>query len=169
MIRRGLSVFLFGIALAAVGSALAQTASSATIYKWVDEKGVTHYSESPPPKTKSKPIEVQTAPSPPAEQAGTAAVKSLQEQELEFQERRKEREAAMLQEERKRQAVKTAESDKKRKCAEAKTRLAYLQKQKRGPAATRNEKGEIEWWNFERRGIEINELGKFIDQNCPPD
>jgi len=169
MLCRWLSVFFFGIALVAVGSGLDQTASGATIYKWVDEKGVTHYSESPSPQTKSKPIEVQTAPSTSDEKAGAAAGKSLQEQELEFQERRKEREAALLKEERRRQAVKMAESEKKRRCAEAKARLAYLQKQRRGPAATRNEKGEIEWWNFEQRGIEINELGKFIDQNCPPD
>lgn len=60
-----------------------------------------------------------------------------------------------------------AETKKKEKCAEAKARVALLQSHE--PVPTRNEKGEIELWNYELRGIELNELGKFIDQNCPPD
>jgi len=169
MVCRWLPIFFFAIALMAVGSGLNQIASGATIYKWVDEKGVTHYSESSPPQKKSQPIEIQTAPSTSGEKTGTAAGKTLQQQELEFQQRRMEREAAASKEQAERQAVRLAESEKKRKCAEAKARIALLQKQRRGPAPTRNEKGELEWWNFEQRGIEINELGRFIDQNCPPD
>lgn len=37
--------------------------ASPGIYKWVDKKGVTHYSETPPPHQKAK--EVEVAPSPP--------------------------------------------------------------------------------------------------------
>lgn len=168
MCFRQLATPIFGVVLGAVGFALLQAASGATIYKWVDEKGVTHYSESQPPQTKSKPIEVQTAPATSGGKVGATGGKTSREQELEFQKLQEEREATAIKEERERQAAKSAEADKTRKCAEAKARLAYLQGQRRGPAATRNEKGEIEWWNFERRGIEINELGRFIDQNCPP-
>jgi hypothetical protein len=168
MVCKWLPIFFFGIVLIAVGFALTQIATGATIYKWVDEKGVTYYSESPPSQEKSKPIEIQTAPSTSGEKTGTAAGKTLQQEEIEFQQRRREREAAASKEEAKRQAVKIAESEMRRKCAEAKARIALLQKQRRGPAPTRNEKGELEWWNFEQRGIEINFLGRFIDQNCPP-
>ena len=44
--------FLISVAIASPG-----------IYKWVDEKGVTHYSETPPPQKKTK--EVDIAPPPP--------------------------------------------------------------------------------------------------------
>lgn len=166
---RRLSVLLFGLALAAAGWGLHPVASGETLYKWVDEKGVTHYSESPPPQKRSKPIDIQTAPASSDKKVDAPPRKSWQQQELEFQERQKERDAALLREEMRTLAEKVAKAEIIRRCFESKARLAYLQRQRRGPAATQNEKGEIEWWNFEKRGIEINEIGKFIDQNCPPD
>jgi hypothetical protein len=48
------SIVLAG-ALAAALPALAP----AQMYKWVDEKGVTHYSESPPPSGKSQPVPIK--------------------------------------------------------------------------------------------------------------
>ena len=43
-----------GRALAALAAFVALGAGAQTMYKWVDEKGVTHFSESPPPDEKSE-------------------------------------------------------------------------------------------------------------------
>lgn len=49
--------------------------AAAQMYKWVDEKGVTHYSESPPPTGKSEtvPIKPRAAPAPEPAKAMPAA------------------------------------------------------------------------------------------------
>ena len=62
---------------------LAVATLAAPIYKWVDEKGVTHYSEKPPPKQKVQEIQVQPAPPAAGAESGKSAAKSWQEQELE--------------------------------------------------------------------------------------
>lgn len=42
---------------------LAVVTAGATIYKWVDEKGVTHYSQTPPAKQKAQEIQAPPLPS----------------------------------------------------------------------------------------------------------
>jgi hypothetical protein len=37
---------------------LAMTPGGAAVYRWVDDKGVTHYSETPPPDKKAKEVEL---------------------------------------------------------------------------------------------------------------
>ena len=75
--------------------ALAAGVASAQMYKWVDEKGTTHYSESPPPddaKTKVKPTKVEPKVIPPS---SSSAYKEGQEkwrsQEAEFRKRQMDR------------------------------------------------------------------------------
>jgi hypothetical protein len=70
---------------AAFGAALicASGTAVAVLYKWVDEKGHTHYGESPPPGVRAQ--EVAPASTPPS------GPKTLEEQEREFQKRRLER------------------------------------------------------------------------------
>lgn len=71
------------IAAAAVGGAM---------YKWVDEKGVTHYSDAPPPKQKSQRLEAQTAPVPAAPETATPPpTKSWQKKDEEFKQRHQAR------------------------------------------------------------------------------
>lgn len=53
--RRALAAFLFALA-----SCLSLAVCGQGMYKWVDEKGVTHYSESPPPEgTNAKKLDVK--------------------------------------------------------------------------------------------------------------
>ena len=75
--------------------ALAAGVANAQMYKWVDEKGTTHYSESPPPddaKTKVKPTKVEPKVIPPS---SSSAYKEGQEkwrsQEAEFRKRQMDR------------------------------------------------------------------------------
>ena len=80
------------IALAAFAAA---SVSAQSMYKWVDEKGVTHYSESPPPedaKTKTKATKIEPKVIPPS---SPSAYKDNEEkwkgQEREFKKRQIER------------------------------------------------------------------------------
>jgi hypothetical protein len=154
--------------LLAATVALAQSGGSATIYKWVDEKGVTHYSESPPRRGSPQQIELPRSPAPTNAQP-VMPEKSWEQQDAEFRKRQIERERSEKTEAAKGQAVRTAEAMQKQRCADAKSRIAQLQLQRRGPAPTVNEKGEIELWNYEQRGRELNALGKFVDENCRSD
>src|SRR5215510_14634371 len=80
-----------------VALALALCAGNApgAIYKWVDEKGVTHYSEKPPAGKKPAEVPIRTQPAPEASQGAQNAQnapKTWQQQEAEFQQRRVEQE-----------------------------------------------------------------------------
>jgi len=63
----------------------------------------------------------------------------------------------------------SSETALKEACAKARARIAFLQQQRHGPVATVNERGQVEYWNLEQRGKELNDLGEFVDKNCPPD
>lgn len=76
-------------------SLLAVPTLGAPIYKWVDENGVTHHSETKPPKEKTREIQVQPT-LPASADSGKPDAKSWQGQELEV---RKRQEAAKRQEE----------------------------------------------------------------------
>ena len=147
---------------------LAQPGGSPTIYKWVDAKGVTHYSESPPERGRAQQLEIPRSLAPTSAQPVTPG-KSWAQQDAEFRQRQIERERSEKLEASKREAVRTAEAMHKQRCAAARARIALLQLQRRGPAPTINEKGEMEMWNFEQRGRELNEPGKFVDEDCEPD
>jgi hypothetical protein len=90
-----------------------------TMYKWVDEKGTTHFSEQPPPDDrKASKIEPKvTPPSAPQKGAGDAA--TWKAKDAEFRKRQIERgarEQAEAKDEAKRQAA----------CDRARSRLSFL-------------------------------------------
>lgn len=78
---------------------LATATVGGTIYKWVDEKGVTHYSEQPPSNQKARKLEIQPAP-PTAGSEGTPSTKNMREREEEFRQRQEAREREAKLEER---------------------------------------------------------------------
>jgi hypothetical protein len=116
--RRKSSCRLAIALLAAVG-ALTPAIAETTIHKWVDEKGVTHYSQDPPLRRKSETITIQTAPGSPgakaAPRAAPQAGKTVQQEEIEFQRRQRAREAAELRE----RAKARAAARKQAQCASA--------------------------------------------------
>jgi hypothetical protein len=67
---------------------LACASASAALYKWVDEKGVTHYTEEPPPDRKATKIEIRS--DGPAAKPETA--ESWKDKDIEFRRRRLEKE-----------------------------------------------------------------------------
>jgi|GEM_PF-2255530 len=66
MIRLGLASAVLAVALLSAG-----TPAQARIYKWVDNGGITHYSQEPPPNGEVQVINPRAAPPSPAPQAGS--------------------------------------------------------------------------------------------------
>ena len=109
-------------ALAAVVALTAALGAGAqTMYKWVDEKGVTHFSETPPPddKTKAKASKVTPKVTPPSN-PGSYNPEAWRAQDSEARKRQVERgkgEQAEAKDKEKRQAA----------CNRARSRLSMLQ------------------------------------------
>jgi hypothetical protein len=136
---------------------VAQSAG-AGVYKWVDEKGVTHYSEAPPQGRKSEAIRIDPPPPPGATPPG----KSLREQESEFLERQ-------LRRQQQEEADKRAREDKaanEARCAAARERLERLQAARR--VFRRDAQGEPVIMSDEERQAAIEETAGQIEATCKP-
>ena len=124
------------------------------IYKWVDDKGITQYTTTPPPSGKGRAL--NTAPAAPA-----PAAKTWQEQELEFRARQVERAEARHKEER-------AQQDAARRraiCNAARQDLRNLKEQV--PVYTRSEKGERQYLDDRQRADAERKTQSFVDRECP--
>ena len=77
--------------------------ATGTVYKWVDEQGRVHYSDTPPPDQKAKVVEMAPAPSVADQQAAAERLKRIQAESAEAAERTAEeaktQRLAMLSEE----------------------------------------------------------------------
>ena len=127
----------------------------AQVYKWVDEKGVTHYGERAPQGKKAQGVEQRLAN--PAPAPGKAAQPDWKEQELEFRKRRIEGEQAESKQ-------KQQEASQRRSCNEARDQLARL-KSARGVYHL-NEKGERVFQSDSERGATIASLERQISERC---
>ena len=111
-----------GRAVAGACLALAAFAAGAqAMYKWVDEKGTTHFSEYPPPDgAKASKVEPKvTPPSSPAAAPSKNNAESWRAQETEFRKRQVERGQRDQAEQRER-------AEREQLCSQARRRLASL-------------------------------------------
>jgi hypothetical protein len=138
-----------------------QTAT-AQVYKWVDENGVTHYGERPPQNQKAQTVGTKPAtapmavPAPDSPSAKPPDSGDVQQQNIEFQRRRIERERKAEQE------LKQAQ-DKRKRCNLARDDL----KQAEGSDLyDLNEKGERIFLDEAKRKAEIEQLRRRIEQFC---
>ena len=140
------------------------TSVSARVFKWVDEKGVTHYSESAPPRQKT--TELATRPAPPATRDGDINPETLRWQRLEneFQKHKAERKAAETVEELEQENAQRRAADDKRKCIQAQRELYVLQQQL--PVFSLNEKGERVYLEDKLRPAEIENAKQEIKTYC---
>ncbi len=108
-------------AVAAACLALAAaTAGAQAMYKWVDEKGTTHFSEHPPPDGKAAKVEPKvTPPSSPAAGPAKSNAETWRAQETEFRKRQVERGQRDQAEQRER-------AEREQACSQARRRLASL-------------------------------------------
>ena len=129
----------------------------AAIYKWVDEKGVTQYSEKPPQGKKSAEVPIRTSPASGAQ----SAPKTWQQQEAEFQQRRVEQEERRLKKDALNQA---AAEDRMRACMHARQDLHALEQER--PVYTVNEKGErVYIEDTDRAGLR-DRVRAIVQQAC---
>ena len=129
--------------------------AGAQVYKWVDEKGVTHYGERPPAGKTAREVEQRLAN--PAPAPGKAEQPDWQAKELEFRSRRVE--AGQTEARQKQQ-----EAAERRQCNQARDRLAQMKAARQ--MYRLNDKGEREYQGEEENRAAIAELERSIAQRC---
>ena len=133
--------------------------AAAQVYKWVDEKGVTHYGERAPQGRKAREVQDKLA-NPAGAKSATAKEPSWQDQESEFQGRRIKAEHA-AQAEAKKQAQ---EANLRRACNEARDTLTRMKATSR--MYKLNEKGEREFQSDQERDAAISRQEQLIATRC---
>lgn len=143
-------------------------AAGSEVYKWVDEEGNVHFSDTPPENFESEKVQVDVAPS-----AGDVAVDRLLERAEHIRERLDaEREARASADE----AEATRRAADSHQCIFARQQLISLQqnlpvyRDEEGKLRTRSEydvyEGEREYLDDERRAQEILRVQKDIERYC---
>jgi hypothetical protein len=132
----------------------------AEIYKWVDEKGVTHYTATPPPSGKAE--RLKTPAQAPAGSGSAPAAKSWQEKEIEFRQRRVEEEAQQQKE----AASAARAAALRRACIAARVDLENLRMQR--PIYRVDQRGERRFIEDKERAELIRKTEQAIQKDCPP-
>ena len=135
-------------------------AAAQSMYKWVDEKGVTHFSEHPPPDGK-KAAKIEPKVTPPSSTPPAAGGKSGPEQwkaqEADFRKRQVERGQ-------REQAESKERAELEQKCAEARKRLAFLEES--GTIYQRKDDGTKTYMSDSARDAQIAGLRSDIRTHC---
>ena len=143
--------------LAFVLLTLAALAANGQVYKWVDEKGRTHYSETPPPDKKDA-KKVDTGPAaPPA----PVRKEDWKQKELDSKRRSLEKQQAEDAAGRK-QAYE--EGQRRNRCLSAQRDLKILEMQV--PIFHINEKGERVYLEDKNRAAEMERARREVDTHC---
>lgn len=126
------------------------------MYRWVDEEGITHYTQSPPPKGE---VTVIKQPPPPAIPPAKAQQK-LNEQQQRLEDLREDRELAKQ----KSQQEKEEQGIKDKNCKGARNNLTRLQENPR--SRWKGEDGEYQRHTEEQRQAKIKEAKEQIQEFC---
>lgn len=127
----------------------------AEIYKWVDEQGTTHYTETAPPSDiESESIE------PPDRLDSTQAIKNLEAQEKTLRELRE----ARIEKASEAEKTKQHEEQRKEACEQSKSRLASYQQRPR--VAIEDKDGNVQRITEERRQAEITKSNDYVKKYC---
>jgi hypothetical protein len=141
--------------LAAIAVSLFPACAIAQMYKCVDERGVTHYSDKPSPGCKGSEVDIRG--SPPVSGTAPRSAPDLSRQETEFQRRRIARE----REEEKAAAQRAALE---RRCAAMHAELQRLGSMRR--LVTVDAKGERTYVDDATRDARMASLKAEIDRQC---
>lgn len=137
-----------------VASLLVAFTAQAQVYKWVDEKGQTHYEERPPEGKDATKMDV---PAPAKEAPRPADSRDLKQQEQEFRRRQLQRQQNDAAEDRKRLQREAA-------CTEARRRLEY--ESQRGRFYSTDEKGEKRFRTDEEQAAVVEATRKRVEDLC---
>jgi hypothetical protein len=145
------------LAVAAVFSILWALAvpAVAQVYKWVDEKGTTHYGERPPQGGKAQELEQRQADPRPA--PGKAEQPNWKEKDLEFRRRRIESEQAEVK-------GKQQETAQRLACNQARDQLVQMKRAHR--LYRLDDKGERQFQSDEERNASIAHQEQLVAQRC---
>lgn len=143
--------FVFASLLLAIGVSPAL----AGMYKWVDEQGITHYSQTPPPSGNAQQIKP-----PPTPADSEAAVKRLEAQRQEAQKRHE----AGQQDARESQKSAESQAIREESCRLARQNLNTLEAHSR--VAVRDADGNMKRLSEEERQTQLSEAKKQVDEYC---
>ncbi len=130
--------------------------AAAEVYKWVDEKGVTHYGEKPPPNQKSKQVIIRdTGPRQVVGPDGAAA--ALKDKDIQFRQRQTLREQEEVK-------VAQEKAARDRWCREARMQLGDLKTMRR--IYDLNDKGERVYKSDTERDAELATREAELNQRC---
>ncbi len=129
--------------------------ATAQVYKWVDEKGVTHYGERAPQGKKAEAVEQRLANPGPA--PGKAAQPNWKQQDLDFRRRQ-------IKTEQTEAASKQREDQQRAACKQARDRLA-LYKSARGSFHL-DEKDERVWYSDAEHNASIARQEQQVSKLC---
>jgi hypothetical protein len=127
----------------------------AQVYKWVDEKGVTHYGERPPQGKKAEEVGQRLANPGPA--PGKAAQPSWKDQDLEFRRRKIEAEQNEAKDKQREDAQRQA-------CNQARDQLAQMRTARR--LYRLDEKGERVFQSDDERNASVARLEQQVSERC---
>lgn len=128
--------------------------SNAEMYKWVDEEGNTHYSQSPPPGN----INAEAIKPPPKVDTQEAS-KSLEQQKKKATDLREKRLTAAEE----KQKAEDEAAEKEKKCQQARDRLASYQRPR---VNLKNPDGTLRIVPEEERQAEIKKSQEYVNKAC---
>jgi hypothetical protein len=143
-------------ALLALCAACAIAAHAGPMYKWVDEKGVTHFSDDPPPGGKAQKMDVKPSPSS-SEPSAPLRVEDVRKRALELRDER------LAREKRDEDAKRKADQDRSR-CVSAQNRIESLRLQRR--RYSMNERGERVYMEDKDRDAEMEKAQQAVEKYC---
>ena len=145
------------LACAVVAGAAFAAEAAAQVFKWVDEKGRTHYGEKPPEGVKSSEVARPTPPSDPTKAAPDDWRKKAQDAKRDKTAREQERETATQREANQR-------GEQQRRCRDARVTLDRLENVQR--LYKYNDKGERVYFTDAEREPEKARARREVQEHC---
>jgi Domain of unknown function (DUF4124) len=149
-----------------VFAALALAAVAETVYKWVDERGVTHYSASPPKGGKAVEIKADDPPPPPSPGSSQPIQKTTKEVLEGYQKDRAAREEAQKKIELEQAVARAEVAARRQRCIQARQNSYVLQQPT--PVFRMNERGERVYLDDTARAAELERFNAAIKRFCDP-
>lgn len=142
--------------------------SPAQMYKWVDERGVTHYSEKPPPGRKAQQIQPPPAsPAAPATPQPASPAQTWSDQERDFRRRAIERDQAAEKKRKKEDEERYRAELRRERCLEAQRAVSALGESR--PVYSINQKGEREYVDDDSRPAAMQRAKQNVETYCKPE
>ena len=133
----------------------------AAVYKWVDDEGVIHYSETPPSSGKTQEMEIEPAPS----ESEIQKTRDRMEKILEYQKQSDELRKESAEKKSREKATEQLEKvERKKRCTHARQNLHELNMDR--AVYSINEKGERVYLDDEMRATQIELMKKIIETDC---